>query len=292
MSEAHPYAFEKLWNYADPAGSEAAFRQHLAAHDPRGPERAELLTQIARACCLQRHHGQARAALDEARALLAPGASRPRVRWLLELGRLCNDQGTERSGVPHFEEAWRLARECREPFHAVDAAHMLGYVHEGEESIRWHEAGLAMVRATDDERTRRWHYRLLSNLGRKLVDRGRFGEALRTFEEALSVAEARSLSADVIRDARRDIASVHRSAGDPERALAILRGLEEEVAATDPREDGYVLEEIAECLYALGRTDEARPYFAKAYARHEHDPWFPPTDPARLERIRKLGGIA
>jgi hypothetical protein len=28
--------------------------------------------------------------------------------------------------------------------------------------------------------------------------------------------------------------------------------------------DGYVLEEIAECLLALGRGDEARPLFARA----------------------------
>jgi hypothetical protein len=44
-------------------------------------------------------------------------------------------------------------------------------------------------------------------------------------------------------------------------ALAIQRQLE---ASQDPP-DGYVLEEIAELLEALGRSSEARPYFARAY---------------------------
>lgn len=62
-----------------------------------------------------------------------------------------------------------------------------------------------------------------------------------------------------------------------------------EVAATMPKPDGYVFEEIAECLLALGREEEARDYFARAYEQHKDDPWFPPTDPARLQRIPELG---
>jgi tetratricopeptide (TPR) repeat protein len=292
MSDETTYPFEKLWNYAEPAATEAAFREYLRANEPPDDERAELLTQISRACCLQRHHTEARAALDEALPLLPPGASRPRVRWLLELSRLCNEEGTERRGVPHAEEAWRLARECGEDFHAVDAAHMLGFVQDGEECVRWHEAALDLVRETTDPRTKRWQFRLLSNLGKKYVGMGRYDEALRAYGEAMGVAEAQELSAETHRDARWNVAYAHRNAGDPERALAIQRELEAEVAATTSKPDGYVFEEIAECLLALGREEEARAYFARAYEQHKDDPWFPPTDPARLQRIRELGGAS
>jgi hypothetical protein len=53
--------------------------------------------------------------------------------------------------------------------------------------------------------------------------------------------------------------------------------------------DGYVFEEIAECLLALGRDDEARPSFARAYELLSRDP--DEVDPVRLERLRALGGL-
>ena len=54
-------------------------------------------------------------------------------------------------------------------------------------------------------------------------------------------------------------------------------------------QDGYVYEEIAECLAALGHDDEARPYFAHAYETLSRDPWLVESEPARLERLRTLG---
>jgi hypothetical protein len=53
--------------------------------------------------------------------------------------------------------------------------------------------------------------------------------------------------------------------------------------------DGYSFEEAAECLLALEREEEARPYFARAYEVLSKDPWFPPGDAARLERMKELG---
>jgi hypothetical protein len=52
--------------------------------------------------------------------------------------------------------------------------------------------------------------------------------------------------------------------------------------------DGWAWEERAECLHALGRFDEARAAFREAHARHSADPWFPPQESARLERLRRM----
>ena len=76
--------------------------------------------------------------------------------------------------------------------------------------------------------------------------------------------------------------------GDPEPALAtqldLIRAAEE---AGQP--DGYFMEEAAECLLVTGREDEARRYFARAHEILSADPWFPPGETARLERMRELG---
>jgi hypothetical protein len=52
--------------------------------------------------------------------------------------------------------------------------------------------------------------------------------------------------------------------------------------------DGYVCEEIGECLLALGRADEAQPHVARAYELLAGDPSLA-DDRARLGRLRSLG---
>ena len=54
--------------------------------------------------------------------------------------------------------------------------------------------------------------------------------------------------------------------------------------------DGYVFEELAECLLALGRTAEAGEYAARAYAELAKDPWLSAKEPERLTRLAELGG--
>jgi tetratricopeptide (TPR) repeat protein len=53
-------------------------------------------------------------------------------------------------------------------------------------------------------------------------------------------------------------------------------------------EDGFVYEELAECLLVLGRADEARAHFARAHAMLSQDPWLVRNEAARLERLAKF----
>ncbi len=74
-------------------------------------------------------------------------------------------------------------------------------------------------------------------------------------------------------------------------ALTIQRELlagEEDLGSAS---EGYTQEEIAECLLALGRTDEARPHFARAWELLHEDPWLARDEVDRLERLRALGGV-
>ncbi|WP_314591510.1 hypothetical protein [Paenibacillus terrigena] len=52
--------------------------------------------------------------------------------------------------------------------------------------------------------------------------------------------------------------------------------------------DGYVHEEIAECLLLLGHGHEAEHYFARAYEVLSQDLWLTQQEPERLARMKLL----
>jgi tetratricopeptide (TPR) repeat protein len=125
---------------------------------------------------------------------------------------------------------------------------------------------------------------MLNNAAWDLHDMGRYGEALPLFEQAQTEWTARG-KPERIRIARWSVARCLRSLCRWEEALAIQRDLEAEHAAADSV-DGYVFEEIAENLAALGDMAAARPYFAHAYAELSKDPWFVQNEAARLAGLQ------
>ena len=167
---------------------------------------------------------------------------------------------------------------------AVDAAHMLGIVDAPE--LTWNLKALELAETSSDERARRWRASLYNNVGWSYHDRGEFDAALAAFAKALRLREEQG-DAKLIRIARWAVARVLRSLLRLDEALAIQRDL----AAQERREgktDGYVEEELGEVLLALGRADEARPHFARAYAELSLDEWLAEREAPRLERLRAL----
>ena len=86
---AEPYDFDALWDYNNPAETEAKFRDLLpnAESPDRVAYRAELLTQIARTLGLQQKFDAAHAMLHQVEPMLDKAGDRARVRYLLERGR-------------------------------------------------------------------------------------------------------------------------------------------------------------------------------------------------------------
>src|SRR3954466_15899199 len=85
--------FNALWDYAQPAQSEARFRDLLSAAQSSGDRDyyLQLLTQIARAQGLQRHYDAAHAPLAHVRRQRTNALKPVRARYLLERGRCFND---------------------------------------------------------------------------------------------------------------------------------------------------------------------------------------------------------
>jgi hypothetical protein len=71
-------------------------------------------------------------------------------------------------------------------------------------------------------------------------------------------------------------------------ALDIQRSLQAELARNQAI-DGYIEEELGECLLALDRRADARPYFARAFAELAQNPWLAESEPARLDRLKAIG---
>ena len=228
-----------LWDFEDPAGSQARFAEAAdAALDP--PVRQSLLTQVARAQGLQQAFDAADATLD---ALGDPEdlADEPAVRVLLERGRVRRSSGDTQAAVPLFRAAYDRARAAGLVGLAADAAHMLA-IAQPEEHQRWADLGLAIAEGSADPLAIRMRGALLNNLGWAHADHGRWGEALELFERAV---DARRASGDAwaLHVARWTRARALRALDRHPEALAELR----ELAATpEGAADHHVAEEIVE----------------------------------------------
>jgi tetratricopeptide (TPR) repeat protein len=289
MSKVKPALpdFDAKWDYDRPEQTEAEFRSVLPAARESGDRDylAQLLTQIARAQGLQMKFDEAARTLAEAEALIDGSMPVARVRLLLERGRMLNSSKRRDESRPLFRSAWELAREVRADGFAVDAAHMLGIVEPGDASVEWNERAIAFAEESADPKARRWLGSLYNNLGWTHHGKGEYPAALGLFQKALASREAQG-AREPIRIAHWCIARTLRSLGRVEEALALQRRL-----LAEGTEDGYVQEELGECLLALNRAEEAAPHFAAAHAALSGDEWLQRDEPERLERLRRLGGL-
>jgi tetratricopeptide (TPR) repeat protein len=181
-----------------------------------------------------------------------------------------------------------LAQSIHAELFAVDAAHMVAIVEEGAEVLRWNERALDYARSSEDPRAKRWKGALLNNLGWTYHERGDFERALTLFKEALAFRKEQGKEPE-IDVAEWCIARVLRSLGRENEALARQQELLRRKEDARRAPDGFVFEELGECLLALGREEEARPWFAKAHQELSQDPWLVENEPERLERLEKLG---
>jgi tetratricopeptide (TPR) repeat protein len=278
---------DSFWEYSDPALSEERFRTALGLAE--GDERLELLTQIARTYSLRKRFDQAHEVLNEVEQQLTLAGPRPRVRCLLERGRTFNSSGEKERARLLFVQAWEQALAAHQEGLAADAAHMVAITYSGSaDAIAWNQRGLVVARASQDAKARALIPAMLNNSAWDLHDMGRFTEALPLFEEAQAEWLARGQPKQ-IQKAKWAVAHCLRSLGRYDEALTIQRTLEAEHKAAGTV-DGYVFEEIAENLAALGKPDEAKPYWGKAVDELSKDEWFVRNEAVRLTNLKLCAG--
>ena len=287
--------FESLWNYDDPAATEAKFRELLPAAQSSGDTGylAELLTQIARAQGLQQKFAEANATLDQADAMIRPDhpeMQTARVRSLLERGRGLNSSKKPDESVRYFKDALKLAEDAGLEFYAVDAAHMLGIATKGDESLRWNEEAIRMSETAKDPRARKWLGPLYNNTGWTYFDLRRYDDALKMFQKDLAFRTPSGNKVE-IGIARWSSAKALRYLGRVDEALKTQMELLQLPELQGGDNEGYTQEEVGECLLLLGRQAEAVPHFAVAWKLLHDDPWLKRDEAQRLDRLKRLGEV-
>lgn len=279
--------FDALWDFDHPDRTEMKFREILLQVPENVPDFLELLTQIARAQGLQRKYEHAHQTLNQVERRLGSGPSRPRIRYLLERGRVFNSSGQPDRARPLFEQALTLAEQITEDFYAVDALHMLAILSQPEQSLELNMQAMQLAERSRDDRASNWLGSLYNNIGWSLHDLGKYESALEIFRKGQAWQKSRGKTTET-RIAAWCIARTLRSLNRLEEALSCQKELKEELDSAGEK-DGYVLEEIAECLLALDRLDEARPYFSEAFDALSQDSWLAGKEPDRLARLKALG---
>jgi tetratricopeptide (TPR) repeat protein len=203
-----------------------------------------------------------------------------------------NSNGEPVKARPMFEDAFALADSAGQAALAVDAAHMVAIAAFNDsahaDALTWNERALAVAESSSDPEARSWRASLLNNLGWTRHGMKEYDKALELFERALA---ARKEMGDerATREARWTVARGLRSLGRLDEALTIQTVLEAECAkAGEP--DGYVYEELGEILYAQGKKEDAKPWFAKAYTELNADPFLRNNEPERMARLKELSG--
>lgn len=279
--------FDDLWDYNQPAITEARFREVLPQVADEPALQAELLTQIARAQGLQRKFDEAHATLDQAQTKLDTALVRVQIRYLLERGRVFNSSSQVTAARPLFLEAWETAKAAGEDFHAIDAAHMMGIIEPPTEQRQWNQLALALTEQTTDPRAKKWLGSLSNNMGWSYFAEGDYPAALDCFTKALAARAAQG-NAEQIRIAHWCMAKTQRMLGQVQEALATQEALLAETQQLG-EPDGYVYEELGECYLALQQTAQATLHFAQAYALLSQDAWLVANEGDRLARLQTLG---
>lgn len=280
---------DALWDYNHPQQTEARLCQLLTQFAPTTLPHLEVLTQIARAQGLQRQFTAAHQTLDSVAAHLPATNSLVLLRYLLERGRVFNSSLQPDLAQPLFLKAWEAARVLGADFYAIDAAHMLALITPPDQQLEWNLRALHIAAQSSDPRAQRWIGSLYNNIGWSYHDAGQYDDALAIFEQAVQWRAAQG-QVHELRIARWCVGRTLRSLGRITEALAIQETLAEELAAAGET-DGYVHEELGECLLLLNQAAAACPHFAAAYRSLVNNFWLAEREPARLSRLKELGGV-
>jgi len=288
MSTEETIDFDSMWDFSNPHGTEQRFREILLQVSESNPGYLELLTQIARTQGLQGKFRRAHQTLDQVARRLDRYPSRAHVRYLLERGRVFNSSDHTDEAQPLFQQALDMATEISEDGYAVDAIHMLAIVAPPESSLDLNLRAIQLAESSHQPKARNWLASLYNNTGWSYHSLGDFESALDMFQKA-EAARREQGRVPEIRIAQWCVARALRSLGRIEEALSIQMALKKELDAAGEEGDGYVHEEIGECLLTLHRAKETPPYFAKAHELLSQDAWLVEKEPERIQRLKDLG---
>jgi hypothetical protein len=281
--------FDRLWDYDHPDKTEQKFRDLLPKIKMLGDASLllQLQTQIARCQGLRGKFEDAHRTLDEVEKQLTDDHPVARVRYLLERGRVFNSSDHPDKAKPLFAAAWERANATKEIGFAIDAAHMIAIAESDvSKQIEWNLKGLTLVEK--DSKQERWLPSLWNNLGESYRLNQQYDKALECFEKRAQWFRDRKREPDIYN--LKDIARMNRLLKKAELGLKTIEPVAKDLASKKTP-DGYISAEYGQCLMALGRKDEAKPYLVEAYKILSKDEYMVKYEQAELQQIKTLAEI-
>lgn len=283
--------FENMWDYSDPVTSENKFYREIYHQGDNAFTVWELQTQIASALRLQRKFDDSEKILNSIQAGIefAPNTYEKIIvgaLYNLEMGRLLLDIGKTEAAYRYFGFALIMSIITSIDKLMIDAVEMLATATFTDESTNSYLKKIE--RLTDSslstDKMLMASYALI--VGLKYLAHFESQRAIEQFMHARDIF-SKCNKAELTRFARLNICKVQRFLGQHKTALLELR-TQEQLLKKENRVDGYVLEEIAENLLALGH-DSAQIYFSKAFQDLEIRTLLHYREPTRLARLHALG---
>lgn len=291
------FDLDAVWTPADPAGAEAVYRSRLAECRAL-PEKdlsheIELLTMLARAEAGQKKTKEALVSLEEAEKLLAEGQGgykvAAQIRYLVERGRLFIEESTPSRARPLFSQAWILAVNSGEDSFTVEIARLMAVIEPMKSQEEWLLKAIQIAEQSPQDKARRWLGGLYAALAWKVYDLRQFERALEAHQRSLSHFRQRGSEHEVF-VARWSVGRVLRQLGRVDEALVIQRSLLAEIGK-EKATAGRLYEELAECLLAVKKLEEAQGYFAMAHEELSKGDWVPDGQPLQIKRLKTLGKV-
>ncbi|MBC8437317.1 MAG: hypothetical protein H8D86_00515 [Planctomycetes bacterium] len=290
-STEFPPPWFKLWDFQEPKITQQRLLDHLTetTADSTFAYQLEVQTQVARTLGLQMEYAAAHQLLDHIQSELTSGNPRTEIYYLLERGRVFNSSGEKQSAVAIFEQAWSLAVESNEDPLAMDAAHMVAIAAEPHIALSWSEQAMTLAEQSDNPLVTKWLGPLYNNTGWTHVEQQNYVQAMELFQKGLQFRIAQGWTSETV-IALWTVAHTQRLQKLFEEALTTLDDVARAWRKLGKEPDGYVWEEQAECLLALGKTEQARLHFQSAWELLRKDDWLVANEPARIARLKSQSG--
>ena len=286
-----PPPWAGLWDFQQPQNTQQRLLDHLSETeaDSTVAYQLEVQTQVARTLGLQMEYAAAHQLLDHIQSELTKANPRTKIYYLLERGRVYNSAGEKKPAVEVFEQAWKLAVDSKEDPLAMDAAHMVAIAAEPQIALTWSEQAMALAEQSDNPLVTKWLGPLYNNTGWTHDEQGNYEQAMELFQKGLQFQLAQGWTSETV-TAWWTVAHTQRMLELFEESLTTLEEVVRRWRELGQKTDGYVWEEQAECLLALGKTEQAQLHFRSAWELLSKDDWLVANEPIRIQRLHSQAG--
>jgi tetratricopeptide (TPR) repeat protein len=167
---------------------------------------------------------------------------------------------------------------------AIDAIHMVALAKKDpKEQIGWNLKGIALAEA--DTNSRSWLWALYNNIGDCYLGMEDYENARLYFHKLVELQKEKGGEPDMY--TLKDEARAIRLSGHPAEAFTIIELIFSKLQK-EKQDDGWIREELAENLYALGKKKGARQHFIIAYELLSKEDFCIKNEQEKLNHLKEM----